>query len=523
MTMPVYYRSSMSKGSSVASAVVSGTKGRRSVWSGDAAILCYLAASTVVVHLLTGGRYGFQRDELATLEDARHLAWGYVAYPPVTPFFGRLSLELFGTSLRGFRFFAAVAQAVAVVLTGLMARELGGSRWAQLVAAVAALPFCLGGGALMQYVSFDYLAWVLVAYCTLRLLKSDDPRWWVAIGGAIGFGMLSKYAMPFLVAGLVAGVLFTDARRYLKSKWLWFGVAVSVLIFLPNLIWQAQHDFVSLDFLRHIHARDVGEGRANGFLPGQLKFVLAGLPLFIAGLYYLFSSSGKRYRILGWMYVTPLLLFLIAKGRDYYLAGAYLMVFAAGAVWVERWMVSLRRPWPGVLGTYIWISLLGGIVFASAFFLPIAPVNSSWFKVATAINGDLREEIGWPELVQTVAAIRDKLPQQDRSVLGIIGTNYGEAGAINLYGPQYGLPRAISGVNSFWYRGYGDPAPKVVIVLGLSRESVDRKFASCELAAHTWNHLGIDNEETVDHPDIFLCRGMRQSWPEFWKHFRFYG
>ncbi len=234
------------------------------------AIAIYFAIATVVVHMLTGGRYGFHRDELATLEDARHLAWGYVAYPPVAPFFGRISLELFGTSLRGFRFFAGAAQAAAVVLTALMARELGGRRWAQVVAAAAAVPFCLGGGALMQYVSFDYLCWVLVAYFTLRLLRSDDPRWWLAIGAAIGFGVLSKYAMPFLVAGLVTGVFLTGARRDLKSKWLWLGVAVSLLIFLPNLVWQAQHHFVSLDFLKHIHARDVRQGRARYFLPGQL-------------------------------------------------------------------------------------------------------------------------------------------------------------------------------------------------------------------------------------------------------------
>src|SRR5215831_12292 len=290
---------------------------RTSPWSGDLAMLAYLAIATIVVHVLTGDNYGFQRDELATLDDARHLAWGYVAYPPVTPFFGRLSLELFGTSLRGFRLFAAVAEAVSVVLTGLMARGLGGGRWAQLVAAMAAVPFCLGGGALMQYVSFDYLSWVLTAYFTLRLLKSADQRWWIAIGAAIGFGMLSKYAIPFLVAGLGAGVLFSDARRFLKSKWLWYGMAVAALIFLPNLIWQAQHDFVYLDFIRHIHARDVAQGRASDFLPGQLKLTLLALPIWIAGLrWYLFLPAGKPYRTLGWMYIVPLALFIVAKGRD---------------------------------------------------------------------------------------------------------------------------------------------------------------------------------------------------------------
>ena len=305
--------------------------------------LVCLAAATVIVHVLTGGRYGFHRDELATLEDARHLAWGYVAYPPVTPFFARIALELFGTSLAGFRLFAAVAQAAAVVLTGLMARELGGTRWAQLVAATAAVPFCLGGGALMQYLSFDYLCWVLTAYFTLRLLKSDDPRWWIAIGSSIGLGMLSKYTMPFFVAGLVVGVLATDMRKHLKNKWLWCGVVVSVLIFLPNLIWQAQHNFISLDFLRSIHARDIREGKARGFLPGQLKLTLFAFPLWMAGLYfYLFSPKGKRYRMLGWMYVVPLLMFVIAKGRDYYLAPTYPMLYAAGSVVAEAWLESVR-------------------------------------------------------------------------------------------------------------------------------------------------------------------------------------
>src|SRR5437016_12247566 len=154
-------------------------------WSDDAAILAIVAIATIIVHVLTGSRYGFHRDELATLDDARHLAWGYVAYPPVTPFFGWLSLHLFGTSLAGFRFFASLAGAFAIVLTGLIARELGGSRWAQLFAACATTPMVIATGTLMQYVSFDYVAWVAVAYFVARLCRTNDPRWWVAIGAAI--------------------------------------------------------------------------------------------------------------------------------------------------------------------------------------------------------------------------------------------------------------------------------------------------------------------------------------------------
>ena len=483
-----------------------------------------IAISTVIVHLLTGGQYGFQRDELATLEDARHLDWGYVAYPPVTPFFGRISLELFGTSLRGFRVFAGIAEALAVFLTGWMARELGGGRWAQIVAAMAAVPFCLGGGALMQYVSFDYLGWVLTAFFTVRLLSSEDARWWIAIGAGIGFGLLSKYSMPFLVAGLVTGLVLTGARRYLTSKWLWLGAAVAVLIFLPNLIWQVRHHFVSLDFLRHIHARDVAQGGTSGFLPGQLKLTLLGAALWIAGLRFcLVSHEGKRYRLLAWMYLVPLLLFVIAKGRDYYLAGAYPMLYAAGAVVIERRIASLRTPVSRIWQVTAGAALLADVAIVAALTLPIAPVNSPWFRIASDLNGDFREEIGWPELVTTIARVRDTLAPEDRAHLGILGTNYGEAGAVNLYGPQFGLPRAISGVNSFWQRGYGDPPPEVVIVVGLPREVVETRFKSCDVVAHTWNRFGVANEETVRHPDIFLCRGLRQSWPEFWTHFRYYG
>ncbi len=496
----------------------------QSVWFSDTAWLIYLALTTVVVHVITGRQFGFHRDELATLEDARHLAWGYVAYPPVTPFFGRLSLIFFGTSLAGFRFFAALAQALGVVLTGLMARELGGRRGAQLVAAAAAVPFCIGGGALMQYVSFDALAWMLTAYFVIRLLRTEDPRWWIAIGASIGFGLMAKYSIVFLVAGMLVGMLLTDARRYFRTKWLWYGVATALLIFLPNIIWQAQHGFITLDFLKHIHARDVRIGRTKNFLPEQLNLTLLALPLVLAGLYfYLIAPAGKLFRTMGWMYLVPLVLFTIAKGRSYYLAAAYPMLYAGGSVWGERWLASMKRRWANVVRGLVWAALLTDIAIVAFVTLPMAPVNSKHWEVASKINGDLVEEIGWPELVQTVAQIRDSLPAEDRTRLGVLAGNYGEAGAVNLYGPQYGLPRAISGINSFWQRGYGNPPPETLIVIGLSQEFLDEHFNSCRLMAHTWNRYGVLNEETRDHPDIFVCGGPRKSWPEFWKDFRYYG
>ena len=303
----------------------------------DTALLLLIAASFLLLHIAVGGRYGFQRDELATLEDARHLAAGYVAYPPITPFFGRISLELFGTSLRGFRFFAALAHAIATVLAGLMARELGGKRFAQVVAAlaVAISPVSLASGALMQYVAFDFMFWVLTAYFIIRLLRTGNPLLWLPIGAAIGLGMLSKYTMLFFVASILVGLLLTDTRRYLVSRWLWVGVVVSLLIFLPNLLWQVHHNFISLDFLHHIHARDIRIGRTQHFLREQLGIPanIFTIPLWIAGLFFYFRSpQGRRFRMLGWMFLVTFLIFLVAKGRSYYLAPAYPMLLAAGAV-----------------------------------------------------------------------------------------------------------------------------------------------------------------------------------------------
>ena len=493
-------------------------------WLSDQAVLFYIAALTVIVHAFTNARYGFHRDELATLDDARHLAWGYVAYPPITPFFGRVSLALFGTSLAGFRFFASVAQAIALFLTGLITKELGGKRGAQLLAVAADMPFCLGGGAVMQYVSFDYLFWVLTAYCVLRLLKSEDPRWWLAIGASVGLGAMSKYSMAFLVAGVIVGLLASDGRRYLKTKWFWYGALVALLIFLPNLLWLAQHHFITLDFLKNIHARDVRWGRTKNFLPDQLKLTMFGFPLAVTGLYfYLLARAGKRYRLLGWMYLVPFVIFVFANGRGYYMGAGYPMLYAAGSVCLQQWLATLRRGIANALRVTVWAALLMDATVASAVTLRVFPVGSPGWLWADKLNDDLQEEVGWQDLVGTVAEIRDSLPPADRDHLAVLAGNYGEAGALNLYGPALHLPPTISGINSFWARGYGDPPPQILIVVGLSREFLDENFTSCHLVAHMRNSFGIVNEETRDHPDIYLCRGPKKSWPDFWSDFQYYG
>ena len=310
-----------------------------------------MAAIMVVLLFWTNHGYGFHRDELATLDDARHLAWGFVAYPPITPFFGWISLHLFGTSLPGFRLFASIAAALVTVLTAAIARELGANRIAQTLAASATLAFGLATGSLMQYVAFDYLWWVLTFYGFVRLIGSDDPRWWMAIGASIGLGMLTKYSMLFCVTGLSVAFAFARRWRDLRSPWLWTGVLISIFVFLPNFLWQVSHQFVSLDFLQHIHARDIRIGRTKDFLPDQLKITLFAFPLVIAGLWFFcFSKFGQNWRSLACLYLAPLILFVIAQGRGYYLAPTYPLLFAAGSAWLGLTL----SPYPAAWRRLIW-------------------------------------------------------------------------------------------------------------------------------------------------------------------------
>lgn len=490
----------------------------------DVLVLIAIVCAVAVFHLLTDNRYGFHRDELQFLSDARHLDWGFVAFPPLTPFIERIGLSLFGVSVVGLRVFSVVAQAILILVSGLMARDLGGRRFAQVTTslAVAFSPLPVFEATEFQYTSFDMLWWVLIAWFTIRLLKSEDPRWFLAIGAVIGLGLQTKYSIVFYIAGILVGMLFTRARRFFATGWFWAGVAIALLIFLPNLIWLIRHDFISYTFLQHIHARDVAIGRADGFFKGQFRADanLAAAPLWIAGLIgYLVI---RRYRMLAWMYLVPVALFFIGKGRFYYTAGTYPMLLAMGAVLAERWLRTLPR-WGRVTVASVYFAAFAVVsVIVCARLMPIAS-SGPLKQYALRNSEDLREEIGWNQMVRTVAQIRDSLPPDEQAHLGITTGNYGEYGAIDVLGRAYHLPEPIGTTNSEWYRGYPTPAPTTFIVLGITRQQADSIFTGCRLAGHNGNSLGVRNEESDDHPDIFLCGPPRLSWPELWKRHRDFG
>jgi len=497
---------------------------RGRICSADTAILFTIAAAVALLHLFTNNQHGFHRDELQFLSDARHLDWGFVAYPPFTPFIERIGLTLFGLSMVGLRLFSVLAQSAAIVLAGLMAKELGGARLAQVTAALAVAfsPLPLFQGTEFQYSSFDLLWWVLITYFVIRLLKSEDPRWCLAIGAVAGVGLITKYSIAFYIAGILAGLVLTHARRFLKTGWFWAGVGLALLIFLPNFIWLVRHDFISLHFLEYIHARDIRWGRANGFLKGQFLICanLAAAPVWFAGL--IGFLGNRRYRMMAFMYLVPLTLFFVGKGRHYYMAGAYPMLLAMGAVLAERRLHSLPR-WGRRTIEVLYFS---AFAFVSAYVCAIVlPLQSTGplRDYALSHNGDLREEFGWNDLVRTVAQIRDSLPPDQQAHLGITTGNYGEYGAIEILGPAYGLPKPIGTTNSEWLRGYPTTPPTTLIVIGLGEQDANAIFTACRWAGHNGNSEGVQNEESEYHPDIFVCGPPRLPWPQLWKEHKDFG
>ena len=297
---------------------------------------------------------------------------------------------------------------------------------------------------------------------------------------------------------------------------------LSLLVFLPNMLWQIKHDFISLDFLQGIHARDVREGRADDYLIGQfvLSTNVVAIPLWITGLYYYFThQDGKRFRMLGWIFVITFVIYFIAQGLVYYQAPAYPMLIAAGAVvWqgrVEKKSADAARA--DLRST--WISLAFGAIFAGAVTLPIAPINSPLFNAASEIHDLFTEQIGWHEMIKTVGDIYADLPAEEKAQTGILTGENDEAAALNIYGGEYSLPKAISGSDTFWLRGYGDPPPATVITVGLDRSYLSQFFEQCTMEGTITNSYGIDND-LANPSAIYVCRKARLPWDEIWQRIK---
>jgi hypothetical protein len=490
--------------------------------SADLIVLIAIACLLLVEVALGGKGYGFHRDELQFLDDGLHLRWGFVPYPPLSPLVARIAITLFGVSVWALHLAVAVANMVSLVLVGLMAREMGGRRLAQVLAVVIALPVGIAFSSLFEYNTFDYLAWALTAFFCAKLLRTGNPRWWIAIGASIGLGALAKYSIAFLAVSLLIGLLvLPEQRHFFRSRWLYLGVAAALLIASPNLIWLARHSFITLQMEQFIHNRDIRMGRTSAYFPEQLRYVMFALPLVFAGLVRLLRS--RRYRLLAFFFLGPLVLMALARGRGYYLLPAYLPLYSAAAVAFESWLLPKRKQlrilWCGLA----FLALALNTAFACFMFVPMAAPGSRLFFWQVKNNPDIGEEVGWPQFVGAVAQAYHSLAPAERTQLAIFAENYGEAGALVIYGGRYGLPAPISGVNSWHDRGYGPFPPENVLTTGAGLQDELRYFETCRLAGHFTPPYGIHNDEFRFGQQILLCSHPRFDWAKGWPDMQIFG
>lgn len=475
----------------------------------ESMIVVAIALTVLGLHLATNGQYGFHRDSLYYLDSARHPAFGYVDYPPLTPMIARLSLDLFGASVWGLRLWPSLAGASMVLLAALIARELGGGRTARLLAAIGAATslLMLGSNWLFQTVTFDQLMWVTTFWLFARLLRTHDHRLWVALGVAVGLGLETKYTIVSLIVGLLAGTLATPLRRELRTAWPWLGAGIALLIFTPNLVWQITNHWPSIEYTFNHQSSQSADFSPLSYLSDQLALIgPVAIPLWIAGLWWLLSGATRR--PLGVAAIVAFTIFLFV-GKAYYAGPLDPVLLAAGACALEGATRSRRRWLPHVTAIALGLQALALLPLA----LPLVPEGAMARSSFLSQRKDFADTVGWPDLVHQVATVYDLVPSSERARTLLLTNNYGEAGAIDTYGPALGLPGAYSGELTYYY---WEPSrlDGPVITVGFDPSFVDGLFEGCSVVATVSNPYGLHNDEFG--APIELCARSKLSLQELW-------
>jgi hypothetical protein len=482
------------------------------------------AALKVLMHLPFLSRYGYHHDELYFLDCGRHLAFGYVDHAPFVPWIARLADTLFGQSLVGLRIFSVGAEAAAVFVTGLLVLRLGGGGFGVFLACFSMMvaPEFVRPGIMLCMPAFGPIIWVSCAYLLVRIVQENNFRLWIWVGVLIGIGLMIKHSTLLLIFGLGVGILLTPLRNHLKTRWPYLGGIIAFLIFLPNIIWQMANHWPTVEFLRNLNAGTMSRISVVQFIAGQVLYLNpVTIPIWIGGLFFFFSSKGKPYRILGWVYVSPFILLVLIKSKIYYLAPAYPALLAGGGVACEHFIV--RRQWERAKPIIAGILILSLMAF-SPILLPIFSIETTEsyctamtfgaFKNVYEITGDLHGQFGWKERTEIVAKVYNTLSPRERDSTVIFGTWYGLAGAIDYFGGEYGLPKAVSGHMTYYLWGLPEkPITTVIVANAPSEKQLSEMFGDVTVGART----------TLEHVNPWerqftaaICRKPKMDIHELW-------
>jgi hypothetical protein len=469
-----------------------------------------VAAGAVALLMAVSSRYGWHRDELYFFAAGKRLAWGYVDQPPLVPVVARVSSELFGGSLVGLRLVPALAIGAVVLLSAAMAGDLGGGRRARLLAAIAAAlcPVLIGAGHLLATATFDVLAWTVLTWLVVRALAGGDERLWLAVGAVAGIGFLNKHSMVLVVGALGVALLLGARRGVLRSPWVWGGVAIAVVLALPNVAWHASNDWPVVDMTESL--QDESESIDGAlFVPLQFGMTAFTAVVWLPGLWWLLRApAARQWRAVGVAYLILVGFFVITAGKPYYLAGMYPVLFAAGAVW---WEQRGRMTLPT---TVVALSALG-LVMA----IPVRPASSAADVPVEDLELEFGAQLGWEDLVDHVAVAHDSLASEGDEV-AIVTANYGEAGAVDRFGPSHGLPGASSPHNNYWLWGPPGGETDRAVVVGFGRADVEEWFADCRLVWRFRTPHGVASEEEGE--PVWACRDQRVDWDTLWPELQAY-
>lgn len=513
-----------------ASPAITSSQQSTSRFTSGPALVMYVAGAKLLLHLLTVARYGIFRDEMYYLACSQHMAWGYVDHPPLTVLLAWIARHVFGESPLAIRLLPALAGAALVWLNGKLARDMGGGRFAQFLAALAVLvvPIYLISHHWLTDNAWEPLMWMGCIWLVVRAINTGDARCWFWFGLLAGVAFENKYSIAFLLLGVLLGVILGPERRFLSSRYLWLGILACIVIAIPNFLWEVRNHFPFLELIHNIRMtnRDIVRG-PMAFIADQAMIMNPVLfPLWAGGLLWLFfGRDGRRYRVLGWTFLVVLTVLIILKAKNYYVTPVYPMLFAAGAIGLEKLMRGRRVvQWAGFAYAFL-------VVATEAVLTPYAvPVLSPQNAVRyiqrlhlggvgdfeNQQNGPLpqwfADEFGWPEMVAKVAQVYNSLPPEERARTAIFSNGWGEAAAIDFYGPRFGLPQAISRHNSYWMWGPHKYTGEIMIILRSDGTGDREHFAS------------VQDMGTVGHPyarrdeffHIWLCRGPRFNLQEVW-------
>jgi len=498
------------------------------------AILIYLSLFKLLLLIIFAGNYGLFRDEYYYIETSKLLAWGYVDLQPLSAVILAVSRTLFGESIFGIRILSYLAGSTTVFISGLIARELHGSKFAQILTAFCVIfsGVVLGTSNYFSMNSFDILLSTLMFYTLIRIINTGNQKLWMITGLLFGLGLQNKLTFLFLGFGLAFGLILTKNRKYLKTKEIWIGAAIAFIILLPNIFWQVSNNFPTLEFMHNAAAYKNRSMSLTEFSLNSINELNPGYTLFIlTGLYFLFfNKEGRTYSILGWIFVSVFLVFVFNNGKPYYMGVLFPVMLAAGIVGAD-YLIQMYTP--RFVRVVLVIIIIPFSFIVAPFAVPILNVDSfiNYSKAlgVTAQNAERSElgllpqfysdRFGWEQMVKEVAIAYNKLSDEEKKEALIFGQNYGEAGAVNFYRNKYKLPPAISAHNNYWLWDYPENFKgNVLIVIGSNYEDNCEFFEEVELAIRHSNKYGMPFENV----EIFICRKPKMPMNQIWQKIKMF-